>query len=117
MSNSSLATIYNFALTNTQFQQQCLEAAITAAVAVSTEPPGTKSAAQIGKRSLFATRVLQAPQTLAQTIAIVVTSNTTISAEISANPSSPTIPDGDVQFAVNSLWNALSGVTTTENTG
>lgn len=84
------------------FRGRCLYALQVAAVAVMAESSGTPSH---DKRVAFATSVLNG-SCISYQIALAVLTNPTIAAE------APTIPDSDIQFAVESLFDALAGVST-----
>lgn len=62
-----------------------------------------------GVRATFATKVANGNFNLGAA-ALAVLTNATIAAEASIGVSLNTIPDSDIQFAVNSLWNILAGV-------
>lgn len=61
-------------------------------------------------RSAFAVRVLNGQFNIAF-VCLAVLTNATIAGEaVLATTPGFAIPDGDIQFSVNSLWNALAGV-------
>jgi hypothetical protein len=60
-------------------------------------------------RAAFAIKVAQGTYNL-QAAAFAVLTNATIAAEATNGVSGNTIPDADIQFSVNSLWNMLAGV-------
>lgn len=100
---------------NGSFQARVNFALITAAVNVYAEG---SSIASHAARSAFAVRVFGGAFNI-NTIGLMVMTNATISAESSVILSSLgtvlssnnfAIPDGDIQFAVNSLWNDMAGV-------
>jgi hypothetical protein len=78
---------------------------VTAALNVAAEAPsGNPTNDQ--KRSILATRVLGPDQpTFLDSFAWIVGANVSISS------TGLDTPDGDIQFAVNSAWNAAAGVT------
>ena len=89
------------------FQQRVHYAMLTAAVAVYYEAPGTTAHIT---RAQFASAVLNGQANLASAAAAVLT-NATIAAEATATPTPGFgIPDTDIQFAVNSMWNAFAGI-------
>jgi hypothetical protein len=95
--------------TNSGFQNRCNYALMVAAINVVAELNTTASHQQ---RVNYAKIVLAGGANLLQ-VALAVLTNTTIAAEaVSATTPDFAIPDGDIQFAVNSLFNALAGVTT-----
>lgn len=71
------------------------------AVAVSSEDPTTPYHAE---RAAYSKRVLDAPASAASSAAIGVVTNAAID---------ESSPDDAIEFTINSLWNALSGVVTT----
>lgn len=60
-------------------------------------------------RATFSIKVAQGNYNLAAA-ALAVLTNATIAAEATNGTSGNMIPDADIQFAVNSLWNMLAGV-------
>jgi hypothetical protein len=60
-------------------------------------------------RAAFAIKVAQGNYNV-QAAAFAVLTNATIAVEAVNGVSGNSIPDGDIQFAVNSLWNMLAGV-------
>ncbi len=78
-------------------------AAVTAAITVANEDPQTANHAE---RKALALKVMAAPETYANIMAIGVCSNVTIAASGAAST------DNDIQYVVNSLWDtyALAGV-------
>ena len=91
---------------NSDFQSRTAYALTVAAIAAYNEAPSTAGHAQ---RAAFAIRVLQGSfSTLA--VATVVLTNPTIAAEADvATVPGFAIPDADIQFAINSIYNALAG--------
>lgn len=88
------------------FRGRIFLAMTTAAVAVYNEASNTPGHAA---RAAYAVRILNS-NSMPYSIILAVLGNPTISAE--ANPTqSPdfSIPDADIQFQVNSMWNALAG--------
>lgn len=78
-----------------------------AAVNVYAEAPGTAGHAQ---RKAFALMVFNNNYN-PQSVCEMVLTNATIAAEaVLATTPGFAIPDGDIQFAVNSLWNDFAGV-------
>lgn len=90
---------------STEFQQRVNYAMSVAAVAVYSESTGTTGHAI---RAAFATRVLNGNFNLVAACFAVLT-NPTIAAEAVPGQSGNNIPDADIQFAINSIWNALAG--------
>lgn len=89
------------------FQTRVNYAMTVAAVNVYSESTGTTGHAQ---RSIFAVKVLNGNYSIVNA-ALAVLTNATIAAEAAlATTPGFAIPDGDIQFAVNSLWNDFSGV-------
>jgi hypothetical protein len=84
------------------FIRRVQQAAITAAIAVSAEEL-TNDATVDGGRLGYATLVLRQPEKQARTIALSVVTNPAIH---------PLSTDSDIQFTVNIMWDALSGVRT-----
>jgi hypothetical protein len=99
---SQLTTISN----NGDFQNRVAYSLLVAAVNVYSELSSTPGHIA---RSKFATTVVNGQFNI-QPIALAVLTNSTIAAEanILTTPGFA-IPDADIQFAVNSLWNALAG--------
>lgn len=92
---------------NTAFQSRCQYALIVAAIDVMSEANTTGGHAQ---RLEYAKQVLQAQVSLV-VVAMAVLTNATIGAEaVAATTPGYAIPDSDIQFAVNSIFNALSGI-------
>jgi hypothetical protein len=60
------------------------------------------------KRATYATQVVNGNYNLAQA-ALAVLGNAAIAVEATAGVNGNTIPDTDIQFSVNSLWNVLAG--------
>lgn len=79
---------------NAGFRQQVLLAMVTAAVAIANEPVETPLHAA---RAVLATQVVAEPYRFLTSFALSVASNPAITAASN---------DGDVQFTVNSIWNA-----------
>jgi len=95
--------------TNAGFQGRCLYALTVAAVNVAAEANNTANHQQ---RVNYAKTVLNGGANLLQ-VALAVLTNSTISAEaVVATTPDYAIPDSDIQFAINSLFNDLAGVTT-----
>jgi hypothetical protein len=103
---ASLTDLSSIAL-SVDFSRRINMAAFNCALAVMAESANTPSHAQ---RVIFAATILagNSPNLL---LAYGILNNTTIAAE--ADVSSPpgfAIPDGDLQFAMNSIFNAYAGV-------
>jgi hypothetical protein len=99
---SDLSVIANDA----NFQNRVRYAMVVAAVNVYSENPNT-----VGHpaRAALSTRVVNGQMNF-QAVALAVLTNATIAAEASlATTPGFAIPDGDIQFAVNGLWNAFAG--------
>lgn len=79
-----------------RFQHRVEVAIVTAAIAVQAEDPQTANHAQ---RSALAYLVLHSPETYARTMALGVVSNVAIT---------PMSTDADIQFSVNSMWDAYA---------
>lgn len=92
-------------ISQSEFQQRVNYAMSVAAVAVYNESAGTTGHAA---RAAFATRVLSGNFNLIATCYAVLT-NPTIGAEAVPGQPGNGIPDADIQFAINSIWNALAG--------
>jgi hypothetical protein len=89
------------------FQLRVRLAMVTAAIAVYNEPPATTGHVT---RASYAVRIINGNVNM-EAMAIAILTNTTISAEAnSANKPDFNIPDADIQFQVNSIWNSLAGV-------
>lgn len=95
--------------TEQEFMQRVQYAMSVAAVNVYAESPTTQGHAA---RAALAVRVLNGNFALVSACYGVLT-NSTIAAEATIPSSGPpagnTIPDTDIQFAVNSIWNSLAG--------
>ena len=91
----------------TEFQSRVNYAMCVAAINVYSEGTGVTGHAA---RAAFAVRVLAGNFNLAA-VCFAVMTNPTIAAEAvyQQPPAGNAIPDGDIQFAVNSIWNALAG--------
>lgn len=85
------------------FQARVRQAVVTAAVQIMADAPeNTPQAIAVhGKRAALATRVLLDPTSLQRAWAYMVVSNPAID-----NASN----DGDLQWTVNAMWNAMAGV-------
>ncbi len=85
------------------FQARVRQAVITAAVEIMADAPeNTPQAIAIhAKRAALANRVLLDPTSLQRAWAYMVASNTAID---------DTSTDSDLQWTVNSMWNAMAGV-------
>jgi hypothetical protein len=92
---------------NGEFRGRISYAMKKAALDVRAEAPSGDTA----KRQALATRILDGAENMNQW-AVAVTTNATIGAAIDANPTAPVIPDADIQFTVESLYNAFAGVYT-----
>lgn len=86
------------------FQARVRQATITAAIAVMAETPTAETQAAHEKRTALALRILSEPTGTQRAWAYAVAANPAITAESS---------DGDLQWTVNSLWDAMAGVTET----
>lgn len=73
-------------------------AIIKSAIAIRAEDPET---ADHAKRDILAKRVLEQPDNWAHNFALGVVSNAAITTEAT---------DGDIEFTVNSIWNAYAGI-------
>lgn len=91
--------------TQAEYQQRVGYAMGVAAAAVYAESGGTAGHAL---RAAFATKVANGTYSLSSA-AIMVLSNSTIAAEAVVTGSGNSIPDSDIQFSVNSLWNVMAG--------
>lgn len=95
--------------TNSGFQGRCLYALTVASVNVVAEANNTANHQQ---RVNYAKTVLSGGANIVS-VCLAVLTNSTISAEAAvATTPDYAIPDSDIQFAINSLFNALAGVTT-----
>lgn len=89
----------------TEFQQRVAYAMQVAAAAVYAEVNTTPGHTA---RAAYANKAANGNYNLAAA-AMLVLSNSTIAAEAVNTASGNAIPDSDIQFAVNSLWNVLAG--------
>ena len=96
----SFAEQINLAITPA-FVARVQAAMVKAAIAVSSEDPSTEAHST---RVQWATQVLRDPAHYAARMAFGVAANPIITAESS---------DSDIEFTVNSVWNAYAGVITT----
>jgi len=85
-----------------RFIAQVRQACITSAIAISAE---INTTANHTNRANYSKQVLAAPDYYAPIIAQGVANNSTIAAEAIG-----AVVDSDVQFTVNSIWNAYAGV-------
>lgn len=93
------------------FQSRVSYALVVAAVNVMAESAGTVNHAE---RVIYAKKIINGDYDLIDPSMAVLT-NSTIAAESDStivSNGSFNIPDGDIQFAINSLFNALAGVST-----
>jgi hypothetical protein len=95
--------------TNAGFQGRCLYALTVAAVNVVAESNATASHQQ---RVNYAKTVLNGGANIVNVCLAVLTNSTIAGEAVAATTPDYAIPDSDIQFAVNSLFNALAGVTT-----
>jgi hypothetical protein len=89
------------------FQQRVRFAMVTAAIAIYNEPTNTPGHLT---RSTYAVKIINGNINM-QAMALAVLTNPTVAAE--ADPTKPpdfAIPDSDIQFQVNSMWNSAAGV-------
>lgn len=86
-----------------EFQARVRQATITAAVAIMADRPANtpQAIALHEKRARLAQRLLNDPLGMQRAWAYAVASNVAISAASS---------DGDIQWTVNAMWNAMAGV-------
>jgi hypothetical protein len=86
-----------------EFQARVRQAAITAAVDIMADRPANtpQAIATHALRAKMALEVLRNPGNWARPIAAMVASNVSITAES---------PDSDIQWTVNAMWDAISGV-------
>ena len=90
---------------NLGFQGRIKCAMMSAAISVYNE--SSTSSGHI-PRVVYAVNVINGNYNIAQaTLAVLM--NATIASEANTTPPDFSIPDSDIQFAVNSLWNALAG--------
>lgn len=89
----------------TQFLGRIRYALYIAAINVYAEDPGTPNHAA---RAAFAGKVTSGQADLASA-ALSVLTNPSIAAEAAPEEPNNGIPDGDIQFAMNSVFNALAG--------
>ncbi len=87
------------------YQQRVKYAMTVAAVNVYAE---TSSTTGHGARAVLASRVIGGGYGDYPAAALVTLTNATLASEATTIPPDFGIPDGDLQFAVNSLWNALA---------
>ncbi len=90
---------------NGGFQNRIKYALTSAAVSVYNELSSTTGRAA---RVAYATGIIGGNYNLAPASLAVLTNSTIASEASAANPPDFGIPDSDIQFAVNSLWNALA---------
>lgn len=90
---------------NGDFQARVNHAMMTAAVAVAAEG----AVANHAMRLAYAVSIFNGSYNKIQAAAAILT-NTTIAAEAQLAPAGFGIPDGDIQFAANSVFSALAGV-------
>lgn len=88
------------------FQNRVRYSLYVAAVNVHAEDAGTASHTA---RLAFSNKVLSGAYDLASAVFAVLT-NSTIAAEATASGSGNSVPDGDLQFTMNSVYNGLAGV-------
>lgn len=90
---------------NNAYQQRVKYAMTVAAVNVYAELSSTTGHQA---RGTLAGKVIQGGYGDYAAAALVTLTNATLASEATTNPPDFGIPDGDLQFAVNSLWNALA---------
>jgi hypothetical protein len=108
---ATMALFHDFTTisTNVGFQGRCQYALTVAAVNVVAEANNTANHQQ---RVNYAKTVINGTASILP-VALAVLTNASIAAEAVASTTPDyAIPDSDIQFAVNSLFNALAGVTT-----
>lgn len=91
---------------NSRFQNRCAYYLDAAAFNVMSEDPATAGHA---KRVQYAYGIINGGINL-QLLAADVLTNTTIASEAALGSSDFSIPDSDIQFTINSLFNGLAGV-------
>lgn len=84
------------------FQSRVRQAAITAAVQIMAETPTAGAEGTHQKRTALASRILSDPTGMQRAWAYAVVTNPAITAES---------VDSDIQWTINSLWDAMAGVT------
>lgn len=100
---------------NQEFSSRVLMIAFKVAQMVATEDPGT---AHNVERVAYAGRVIRGDEHQQMMAAHVVSSNPTIAAVIESDPTKygSNVPDGDIEFALSSIWTsraiAFAGVAT-----
>jgi hypothetical protein len=88
------------------FQQRINYAMMTAAIAIYNESPGTTGHSA---RLAFAKLVIAGSYNMVEA-ALAILTNATIASEATMVPTpGANIPDADIQFSANSVWNALAG--------
>ena len=80
------------------FQSRVCIAATKTAVAIMSEAPTTPGHQE---RGAYAVKVLASPEVEAMNISMAVVTNAAITADSN---------DGDIEFTVSSIWNAMAGV-------
>jgi hypothetical protein len=91
--------------THNGFRERVRVAMVTAALNVAAETP-SGNATLDAKRAILATRVLGPDQ-----VAFLDSFSWVVGANVSISITGLDTVDGDIQFAVNSGWNAVAGVT------
>lgn len=89
--------------TDAEFQSRIQQGAITAAVAILADQPANtpQAIAKHAQRAKLAHDVLRVPSNFARPIASAVVTNGAVSAAST---------DSDLQWTINSMWDALAGV-------
>lgn len=99
--------LYDDALGNV-FQKRIIISMVRAAKEILADVKSDKTLAVFRKRSTLAYRVLNGPEGLSRQFAL---------ASVSAGTLDPTTAvDGDIQWTVNSLWDAFAGVDDVDRT-
>lgn len=112
-----MALIDSSVLVNTpNFSERVKVAVVTSAVAIVGEPIGVMTQAQTNKRQAMAAAILAGSVNWSLWL-YAIASNTTIAAAGVTGTSPNQVAaasDGDIQFTVNSTWDKMAGVTTTD---
>lgn len=102
---ASFSDIATIAYDDATFRRRVSYALTVAAISAYNESTGTTGHVA---RATFATKVL-ASQFDLHGVVLGVLTNTTIAAEANSATVGNSVPDADIQFAINSIFNALAG--------
>lgn len=110
-----MAYIDSSILVNTNnFTERVKVAVVTSAILIAGEPIGAMTQAQTNKRQLLAANILSGGVNWNIWFYTIASNPTIAAGGVSGDPPVAGASDGDIQFTVNSVWDDMAGVTTTD---